>query len=145
MRNLILILTATATAVACFLGVVSAQQSTPKSSKKSADAVTIKGCVAESMGRYMLTQALLVKPEPTPVVSAAAEPAQKARADDQTYELIGAQVKAHAGHRVEIVGTMPPGGSSGNAPASADPSRTAHPIAGTVTVKTVTMISSTCP
>ena len=143
MRNVFL--TATMTAAVCFVTVASAQQSTAKSRAKSPDAVTIKGCVTESMGRYMLTQALLVKPDPTPVASAAAEPARKAPADDQTYELIGAQVKAHAGHRVEIVGTMPTAGSSGNAPASADPSRTAHPIAGTVTVKTVTMISSSCP
>jgi hypothetical protein len=138
-------LTATATAAVCFVRVASAQQSTPKSRVKSPDAVTIRGCVTESMGRYMLTQALLVKPVPTPVVSAAPEPAQNAPADDQTYELIGAQVKPHAGHRVEIAGTMAAPGSSGNAPASADPSRMAHPIAGTVAVTSVTMISSTCP
>jgi hypothetical protein len=143
MRNVFL--TATTTAAVCLVSIVSAQQATPKSREKSPDAVTIKGCVTESTGRYMLTQALLVKPDPTPVASAAAEPAQKAPADDQTYELIGAQVNAHAGHRVEIAGTMPSAGSSGNAPASADPSRTAHPIAGTVTVKTVKMISATCP
>src|SRR4051812_33897018 len=124
MRNVFFI--ATATAAVCFVTVVSAQQSTSKSRQTSPDAVTIKGCVTESMGRYMLTQALLVKPEPTPVASAATEPARKAPGDDQTYELIGAQVKAHAGHRVEIVGTMPSAGSSGNAPASADPGRTAH-------------------
>ena len=138
-------LTATATAAVCFVSTLAAQQPTAKSREKAADAVTIKGCVTESMGHYMLTQALLVKPEPTPVASAAPEPAQKAPADDQIYELIGAPVKAHAGHRVEIAGTMPLAGSSGNAPASADPSRTAHPIAGTVTVKKVTMISLTCP
>lgn len=97
------------------------------------------------MGHYMLTQAMLVKPEMTPVASAAAEPAQQPRSDDQTYELIGSMVKAHAGHRVEITGTMPSAGSSGNAPASADPARTAHPIAGTVTVKGVKMLSKTCP
>jgi hypothetical protein len=143
MRNVFL--TATATAAVFLVGVVSAQQSTAKSRERSPDAVTIKGCVTESMGRFMLTQALLVKPDPTPVPSAAAQPAQKAPADDQTYELIGAQVKAHAGHRVEIVGTMPAAGTSGNATASADPGRTAHPIAGTVRVKTITMISSSCP
>src|SRR3954465_14825069 len=129
------ILTATATAAVCLVSTASAQQSPPKSRATSPDAVTIRGCVTESMGHYMLTQALLVKPAPTPVASPAPEPAQKAPADDQIYELIGAQVKAHVGHRVEIAGSMPLAGSNGNAPASADPSRTAHPIAGTVTVK----------
>src|SRR4051812_713616 len=138
-------LTATATAAICLVSAAAAQQPTRKSRATSPDAVTIRGCVTESMGHHMLTQALLVQPVPTPVVSAAPEPAQKAPADDQIYELIGAPVNAHAGHRVEITGTMPGAGRSGNAPASADPSRMAHPIAGTVTVKTVTMISATCP
>src|SRR3954468_7886496 len=94
-------------------------------------------------GPLMLTPALLVKPDPTAIASAAAEPAPKVPADEQTSESIGAQVDAHAGHRVEVAGTMLAAGRNGSAPASADLSRTAHSIAGTV--KTVTMISSTCP
>src|SRR3954453_16667877 len=134
------ILTATATAAVCLVSAASAQQSTPKSRATSPDAVTIRGCVTESMGHYMLTQALLVKPVPTPVVSAAPEPAQKAPADDQIYELVGAPVSAHAGHRVEIAGAIPAAGRDGNAAASGDPERMAHGRAGTVSVKTVRMI-----
>ena len=124
--------------------ILSAQQPSPKSRPTTADSITVTGCVAESTGRYMLTQALLLKPVPTPVPSAAAEPAQKPPADDQTYELIGPQVKSHVGHRIEVAGTMASSGTSGNAPASADPARTAHPIAGKVEVKTIKMLASTC-
>jgi hypothetical protein len=144
MHNALAAATLSAAVSLATIASVSAQQPS-RSRATSGDSVTLTGCVAETTGRYMLTQALLVKPEPTPVASAAAEPAQKPRSDDQTYELIGSQVKAHAGHRVKVSGTMPSTGSSGNAPASADPGKTAHPIAGTVTVKMVKMLSKTCP
>jgi hypothetical protein len=138
---------ATVTATVSLATVLAAQQ--PSTSRaKAGESVTITGCVAETTGHYMLTQAMLVKPAPvrTPVAAGATgTTAQKPRADDQTYELIGAQVKAHAGHRVQVTGTMPSAGSDGNAPASADPARTAHPIAGTVTVKSLKMLSKTCP
>jgi len=51
---------------------------------------------------------------------------------------------AQGATEIEVVGTMPPNARSGNAQASQDPERTAHPMAGTVNVKTVTMLASTC-
>ena len=127
-------------------GALSAQQpaAKPASESPAPNSVTLKGCVAESMGRYMLKDAVIVKPVPTPTPAAAAEPVTTPPAADQIYGLIGPQVRAHVGHQVEIVGTMPPNADSGNAQASQDPERTAHPMAGTVNVKTVTMLASTC-
>ena len=127
-------------------GALSAQQpaARPASESPAPNSVTLKGCVAESMGRYMLKDAVIVKPVPKPAPAAAAEPVATPPAADQIYGLIGPQVRAHVGHQVEIVGTMPPNADSGNAQASQDPERTAHPMAGTVNVKTVTMLASTC-
>jgi hypothetical protein len=125
---------------------LAAQQSRTNATPTNAapDAITIKGCVVESMGRYMLNDALVTKPTPNAVPSAQAAPAAKSGSDDQIYELIGAQVKAHVGHQVEVVGTMPPSGANGNAQKAQDPKQTAHPMAGTVNVKKVTMLASTC-
>jgi len=125
---------------------IAAQQAAakPASESPAPNSVTLKGCVAESMGRYMLKDAVIVKPVPTPTPAAAAEPVTTPPAADQIYGLIGPQLRAHVGHQVEIVGTMPPNADSGNAQASQDPERTAHPMAGTVNVKTVTMLASTC-
>lgn len=114
----------------------------PTPTNTPSDAITVKGCVAESMGRYMLDKAAIVTPIPTPVPPAATEPPQKSPADDHIYALIGPQVKAHVGHHVEITGTMPPKTADPNAQA---PERTAHPMAGTVNVKTITMLAATCP
>jgi hypothetical protein len=125
---------------------ISAQQPAPDQRRASdaADSITIRGCVAESMGRYMLNKALVVKPTPTPVPSAASDPAPAKTSDDHVYELIGDRVKPHVGHQVEIVGTMPSKAATGNAQEPQDPKQTAHPMTGTVNVKTVTMLASTC-
>ena len=132
------------TTVVAFSSLLSARQAAPPDTA-APGSITIRGCVTESMGHYMLTQALLIKPVATPVPSAATEPAVKPPSDDQMYALLGAEVKAHVGHRVEVVGTMPTSAASGNAPASADTTRTAHPMAGTVTVTSIKMLAASCP
>src|SRR3954453_16134734 len=123
---------------------LSAQQQPSSNALHAGDApesITIRGCVAESMGRYMLDKALIVKP--TVVPSAASDPSPAKTADDQVYELLGDQVKPHVGHQVEIVGTMPPN-ANGNARQPEDVKQTAHPMAGTVAVKRITMLASMC-
>ena len=120
-------------------------QTAGPSTNTAPDSITLKGCVAESMGRYMLNQASIVKPIfPTPVPSAAAEPAREPRSDDQVYELVGPEVKTHVGHQIEVVGTMPPTPPTENAQVG----RTADgaPDGGHgPTSRRVTMIASTCP
>jgi hypothetical protein len=125
---------------------VSAQQPLSDQQRKNdaLDAITIRGCVTESMGRYMLKQAQIVKPAPTPTPSAAADPAPVKASDDQIYGLIGDVVKPHVGHQVEIVGTMPSQAAQGNASEPQDAKQTAHPMTGTVNVTKVTMLASTC-
>jgi hypothetical protein len=109
--------------------------------------VTVKGCVAEATGHYLLNRALVVRPvaeAPAPTATGAPTP-PAAKADDQVYELVGAQVAPHVGHQVQVTGTMVPsstptgGGMDGN-----DLKQAAHPMAGTVTVKSIKMIASTC-
>ena len=140
------ILAATLIALLSSAGALSAQQppAKPTSENSAPDSITLKGCVAESMGRYMLKDAVIVKPVPAPAPAGVTEPVVTPPATDQVYGLIGPQVSAHVGHQIEVVGTMPPNARSGNAQASQDPERTAHPMAGTVNVKTVTMLASTC-
>jgi hypothetical protein len=124
----------------------SAQQP-PSTARRTGDAresTTARGCVAESMGRYMLNHALIVKPVPTQVPAPAAEPRPESPSDEQVYELIGPMVKPHVGHQVEVVGTIPSTAAAGNAAESADPKRTAHPMTGTINVTKVTMLASTC-
>jgi hypothetical protein len=131
-------------AITSFAPTEAAQQSTtaPKRDKAAKPAsVTLKGCVAEASGHYLLNRATVVE---TP--AAAAPRATAGQSDDQVYELIGVAVKPHVGHEVEITGTdMPSDNATPGGAAPSDLKRTAHPMAGTVTVKSVKMLSGTCP
>jgi len=103
--------------------------------------LTLKGCVAEASGHYLLNRAMPSDPPATPAPAAGA-----AKSDDETYELIGPAVKAHVGHQVEVTGTpMADDGKSGGGTEPNDLKRTAHPMAGTVNVKSVKMLAATCP
>ena len=64
-------------------------------------------------------------------------------ADVPPYELIGGQAKAHVGQQVEIVGTMPSDREAAARGSEATP--TAHPMAGRVTIKSVKVLTPTCP
>ena len=122
----------------------SAQQQQRKSTNQPTPAaVTLRGCVAESMGHYLLNNATLVEPKPTPVPSPSADPSSVKKADVQPYELIGGQAKAHVGQQVEIVGTMPADRETATRGSEATP--TAHPMAGRVTIKSVKVLTTTCP
>jgi len=96
------------------------------------------------MGHYLLNNATVVDPKATPVPSPAADPSSAKTADVQPYELIGGQAKAHVGHQVEIVGAMQPDGETA-ARGSEEATPTAHPMAGRVTIKSVKMLTATCP
>jgi hypothetical protein len=136
-----------------YLGsVLSAQQTatagTTQAVSKPPAAITLKGCVAEASGHFLLNRATIVAPPDAPATPpAAASTPAATKSDDQVYELIGAAIKPHVGHEVEIVGknvasetAATPGGADPN-----DLKRAAHPMTGTVTVTSVKMLSSTCP
>ncbi len=91
--------------VMCIGGVAAAQSGTmakgqmEKGMMKSG-AMTVTGCVAagRGSGHYMLTNAMM----------AGMMEKDKMSASDHmmSYELMGGDVKAHMGHKVEIMGTM---------------------------------------
>ena len=110
-----------------------------------APSVTLRGCVAESMGHYLLNNATVVDPKATPVPPPSADPSAVKTADVQPYELIGGQAKAHVGHQVEIVGTVRPNEQGAAVRGTAEPTPPAHPMAGRVTIKAIKMLATTCP
>jgi hypothetical protein len=119
------------------------QQQRKSTNQPTSGAVTLRGCVAESMGHYLLNNATVVEPKAAPVPSPSADPSAVKTADVQPYELIGGQAKAHVGHQVEIVGTMPSDRETAARGSEATPS--AHPMAGRVTIKSVKVLTTTCP
>jgi len=121
------------------------QQQRKSTNQPTSAAVTLRGCVAESMGHYLLNNATVVEPKATPVPSRSPDPSSVKAADVQPYELIGGQAKAHVGHQVEILGTMRSNGDSGGARGSEEATPTAHPMAGRVTIKSLKMVATTCP
>jgi hypothetical protein len=100
---------------------------------------TITGCVAQSDARYRLDHAIVatdsdVDTQNRPATEASATPKMT------SYTLVGADLKAHLGHKVEVTGTI-----------SSDKTSTdiagvpGMKIVGTLNVKSVKMVSKTCP
>ena len=89
----------------CICGVAAAQSGTTAKGQMDKGmakdgAMTVTGCVAagKDSGHYMLTNAMM----------AGMMEKDKMGASDHmmSYELMGGDVKAHMGHKVEIMGTM---------------------------------------
>lgn len=130
----------TAVCCACVLGVagVSAAQDDKMMDKgkmgqmgKGMMSMSVTGCVAEKDGHYMLDNAMLAG-------DMKAMPAGDAKAT--SYRLTGGALKAHVGHKVEITGSMDP--KMGTMDKGKMEASDTH---GTLTVKSVKMISTTCP
>jgi len=133
--------------------------------------ITVSGCVAmgSGAGQYMLNNAtragdMMYKdrmPPVTPPSSTTPPPSQPPMTPsmkDQmsspmmSYTLIGGDLKAHVGHKVEVTGTtaMSPGmkGAMGKDRPAIDKDKmpmAKDSMGGTLTVSSVKMISSTCP
>ena len=116
----------------------------PKSTAQSTSSTTLRGCVVESMGHYVLNNPTVLDPKATPPHSSAV-PSSLKTADVQPYELIGGQAKAHVGHQVEIVGTMRSDHEAVATRGSEEPAPTAHPMAGRIVIKSLRMLATTCP
>ena len=130
----------TAVCCACVLGAagVSAAQADKKMDKmdKGMKSMTVTGCVAEKDGHYMLNNAMMAGDS-------------KAMA----YDLMGGDLKAHVGHKVEVTGSsdskmakdkMSKDKMSKDKMMDKDKMGMAE-AHGTLNVKSVKMISTTCP
>jgi len=101
--------------------------------KAEPGAMTVSGCVAAGAGpdQFQLTNATMATP--------AAEKAGD-KPKGVTYNLVGGQnLKAHVGHRVEVTGML-----AKPDPAAAKPAAGGD-VRGTLNVKDVKMVSTTCP
>lgn len=95
--------------LACGVGVITFAQTPtaqmdPKPMMKDSS-MTMSGCVAAGMdGKgYLLNNAMSVHKMDMPMAKAPATPASK---HTMSYELAGADVKNHLGHKVEVTGKL---------------------------------------
>jgi len=123
------------------------QQNTPAKIQKPADKGTVKpstitGCVAQSGAVYRLDHAIVGT---DPDVDTQNRPSTEASPTPKTmsYGLTGADVKAHLGHKVEVTGTISSEKSAKDT-ASVKGAPEAK-LVGTLNVKSVKMVSTTCP
>ena len=118
---------------------LSAQAGQPKPGVKPS---TITGCVAQSGTSFRLDHAVVAT---DPDVDAQNRPGTEAGPTPKTmsYALTGADVKAHVGHKVEVTGTISSDAKSENVrEIKVVPGMK---LVGTLNVKSVKMISATCP
>src|SRR5687768_16618825 len=103
---------------------------------------TITGCVAQSGAVYRLDHAIVGT---DPDVDTQNRPSTEASPTPKTmsYALTGADVKAHLGHKVEVTGTISSEKSAKDT-ASVKGAPEAK-LVGTLNVKSVKMVSTTCP
>ena len=119
----------------------SAQQN-PAAGKDIVKPSTITGCVAQSGGVYRLDHAIAgtdsdVDTQNRPSTEASPTPKM------MSYALLGVDLKAHLGHKVEVTGTISSDKTGkDSAPMKATPDMKP---AGTLNVKSVKMVSTTCP
>jgi hypothetical protein len=123
----------TAVCCACVLGTagLSAAQADKKMDKmdKGMKSMTVTGCVAEKDGHYMLNNAMMAGDS-------------KAMA----YDLAGGELKAHIGHKVEVTGSTDSKMMDKGKMDKMDKDKMGmSDMHGTLNVKSVKMISPTCP
>ena len=103
---------------------------------------TITGCVAQSDALYRLDHAMVgtdsdVDTQNRPATEANATPKM------MSYTLVGGDVKAHVGHKVEVTGTISNDKTSKAAAGIKGASE--MKLVGTLNVQSVKMVSNTCP
>jgi hypothetical protein len=115
---------------------------TPATDKGRTKPITVTGCVAQSGAVYRLDHAVVaidtdVDTQNRPATEASPTPKM------MSYALIGTEVKAHLGHKVEVTGTM------SSSKASTDDAGIKEvpgmKLVGTLNVKSVKMVANTCP
>jgi hypothetical protein len=108
--------------------------------KDGAKLSTITGCVAQSGTLYRLNQAIIGT---DPDVDTQTRPSPEGTPKMLSYALIGADLKAHLGHKVEVTGTLTSDRTSKDATSIKE--TPGMKPAGTLTVKSVKMVAETCP
>lgn len=126
--------------VACSMTVIAAQSGGAMADDKMAKqspTVTVTGCVAEGTmaDHYMLNNAM---------VSTGGMMKNDAMSADHpaSFALSGGDLKPHVGHKVEVTGTI---SKSHMDKDKMSPMAESAPKAATLKVKTVKMLSATCP
>ncbi len=115
---------------ACVLGAagLSAGQTDKKMDKmeKNMKSMTVTGCVAEKDGHYMLNNAMMA-----------------GNTKAMAYDLMGGDLKAHVGHKVEVTGSTD-SKMMAKGKMMEKGKMAMSDMHGTLHVKTVKMISTTC-
>jgi hypothetical protein len=113
--------------------------------------VTVTGCVAEGTeaGSYTLTSAKVsgnLASSPTTAGTAGTQGTEKSTSMEHrtSYQLKGGELKAHVGHKVEVTGTTSDDKRTDKS-ANVGTTDTMKDIPSTLTVKSVKMLSTTCP
>ena len=125
----------TAVCCACVLGAagLSAGQTDKKMDKrgKNVTSITVTGCVAEKGGHYMLNNAMMAGDTMA-----------------MAYDLMGGDLKAHVGHKAEVTGStdskMMAKGKMDKDKMMEKDKMAMSGMHGTLHVKTVKMIATTC-
>lgn len=116
----------TAVCCACVLGVggvEAAQMNKADHGKMDKKSMAVTGCVAEQNGHYMLNDAMM-------------SGSTKDDMKPMSYDLMGGDLKAHVGHKVEVMGSVSK--KSKDKTGMSDMNETLR-------IKSVKMISTTCP
>ncbi|MEO5742779.1 MAG: hypothetical protein ABIS29_19510 [Vicinamibacterales bacterium] len=114
----------------------------------------VTGCVAQSGAMYKLDHAMMSADMKNADMKSTSSADMKSK-HMMSYNLMGGDLKAHVGHKVEVTGTMAKDAMSKDA-MSKDMAKDKMPndamhkdasmmMGGTLQVKSVKMISSTCP
>jgi hypothetical protein len=124
-----------------------------KVDQKTIQSIRVKviGCVARGTGteagRYILTDAFLSgddTPSTAGTVGTAGSGKDVSFEDSPSYDLIGGHLKAHVGHKVEVIGITSDTKLNNSDSFSSAIGSSKHEKA-TLTVRSVTMIAATCP
>jgi hypothetical protein len=114
----------------------------PATGKDSVKPSTITGCVAQSGALYRLDHAI-VGTDPDVDTQNRPSPEASPTPKMMSYALTGADVKTHLGHKVEVTGTISSETSSKDS--AATKGAPGMKLVGTLNVKSVKMVSATCP
>jgi len=114
----------------------------PATDRDSMKPSTITGCVAQSGALYRLDHAIVGT---DPDVDTQNRPSTEASPTPKmtSYTLMGADLKAHLGHKVEVTGTISSDKASKDT--AAIKGVPGMKLVGTLNVKSVKMVSETCP
>jgi hypothetical protein len=130
------------------------KMSQDKMSKDAEKSVMVSGCVAESGGKYMLNNAMMMDHAGAAMASGtAAGSSPMASGSPMSYMLTGGSLKPHVGHKVEVTGMMKPMAADTMSQDRMSKDKRAKDdmmkkdmmnMGGTLAVKNIKMLAATC-